>query len=71
MRMSITKFLELYPYKKWEVKSPSEYSWDHVTFEGNGYVLIGDIRYDFDGIFFREERELWNCIRNEVGIQEA
>lgn len=39
--------LKKHPYKLWEEKSPVDYSWEHVTFEGYGYVLIGNIRYDF------------------------
>lgn len=67
--MDLKTFLKKYPYKLWEVKSPDDYSWEHVTFEGNGYVLVGDIRYDFDERFFKEERVLWNQLRKEQSVR--
>ena len=64
--MSILKFLKLYPYQKWEVKSPNHYNKEEVTFEGNGFVLLGDVRYDDYEFFFKEERDLWNCIKKSA-----
>lgn len=64
--MTDKEFLELYSYKKWEVKDPEDYNWDEVIYDGHGYVIMSNReRYDAPDDLYREERLRWNKLQNK------
>ena len=58
-------FLKSHPYKSWEVKTPDEYDWDDIGYDGHGYVLINGHRYDAEVDMYKEGRERWNKLKSK------
>lgn len=63
--ISDNTFLASHKYKSWEVKSPDEYDWNDVGYDGHGYVLINKKRYDAEVDMYKEERERWHKLKSK------
>lgn len=57
----MAKEFEKHNYISWSVKSPDEYDWNDVSYDGYGYVIIDGHRYDTTESNYKEEREEWNA----------
>lgn len=67
--MEQNEFLKTHNYKSWEIKDSEDYDWEKVSYDGHSYVIMSDnSRFDNPQDLYREERLLWNSLKNEKNI---